>query len=196
MTAPATKERILEAAVGIVLEKGFNGVGINEILKAVNVPKGSFYHWFDSKEQFGVELLKHFGAKAQAHTRNWFAKSETLPNAYERLVAFYEALISLSLEQDCRQGCLLCKLTTEVSSWSVPMRDVVTANYAESIRLLQQIIKEGQTQGNIRASLDAARAAGLIHDVWLGSYTRSTTSRQVQPLREALEFIKSYLSPP
>lgn len=190
-----TKERILDAAVGIVLEKGFSGVGINEILKAVNVPKGSFYHWFASKEQFGVELLRYFGRQAQAWTRKWLEKKETLPNAYERLVAFHEAKISSMIEHDCQQVCLVGKLSAEVSSWSEPMRRQVAENHAEIIILLRHVIEEGQAQGSIRRSLDAAQAAGILFDVWQGAYLRSTTQIQAQPARDALLFIKSYLAP-
>lgn len=190
-----TKERILDAAVGIVLEKGFSGVGINEILKAVNVPKGSFYHWFTSKEQFGVELLRHFGGKAMAHTQKWLTKKETLPGAYDRLVAFYESKISSMLEHDCQQVCLVGKLTAEVTSWSEAMRHQVAENYAGAINQLRQVIEEGQAQGGIRQALDPAQAAGIIHDVWQGAYLRSTTQLQVQPARDALLFIKSYLAP-
>lgn len=197
LTNPATdtKERILDAAVGIVLEKGFSGVGINEILKAVNVPKGSFYHWFPSKEQFGVELLRYFGAKAQAYTRKWLTKKDLLPNAYERLVAFYEARISMMLEQDCQQVCLVCKLSAEVSSWSEPMRAEVADNYEQGIALLQQVIEEGQAQGSIRTGLSANLAASVVHDAWLGASLRSTAKHQVQPLRDCLLFIKNYLAP-
>ncbi len=190
-----TKERILDAAVGIVLEKGFSGVGINEILKAVNVPKGSFYHWFASKEQFGVELLRYFGRQALAYMRKWLEKKETLPNAYERLVAFHEAKISSMIEHDCQQVCLVGKLTAEVSSWSEPMRRQVAENTAEVIALLRQVIEEGQAQGSIRQTVDAAQAAGVIHDVWQGASLRSTTQVQAQPAREALAFIKTYLAP-
>ena len=190
-----TKERILDAAVGIVLEKGFSGVGISEILRAVNVPKGSFYHWFASKEQFGVELLRYFGEKALGYTRKWLSKTDSLPNAYERLVALYEAKLSMTLEQDCQQGCLISKLTAEVSSWSLPMREVVASNYEEGVALLRQVIEEGQRQGSISKKLDANQAANVIHDSWLGAYLRSTAGHQVQPLREALQFIKGYLAP-
>lgn len=190
-----TKERILDAAVGIVLEKGFSGVGINEILKAVNVPKGSFYHWFASKEQFGVELLRYFGRQAHGYTSKWLGKKETLPNAYERLIAFHEARISSMIENDCHQACLVGKLTAEVSSWSEPMRRQVAENTGELLGLFRQVIEEGQAQGSIRASLDPAQAAGIIHDVWQGATLRATTQVHAQPARDALAFIKAYLAP-
>src|ERR1700749_2962074 len=113
-----TKERILDAAEPIMLEKGFNGVGLNEILKAVGVPKGSFYHWFPSKEQFGVELVKHYAADATAYKQGWMNKKELLPSALERLNTFYESCISEFVENDCHQVCLIIKLSMEVSSFS------------------------------------------------------------------------------
>jgi AcrR family transcriptional regulator len=64
--AVTTKERILEAAEEMMLSKSFHSVGLREILKAVKVPRGSFYHHFSSKEQFGVELLQHY---VNAHTQ-------------------------------------------------------------------------------------------------------------------------------
>ena len=67
MSDRTTKERILDAAEGLMLEKSFHSVGLTEILEAVKVPKGSFYHHFKSKEQFGVEMLKRYVANASAY---------------------------------------------------------------------------------------------------------------------------------
>ena len=67
MSDRTTKERILDAAEELMLEKSFHSVGLTEILEAVKVPKGSFYHHFKSKEQFGVEMLKHYVADATAY---------------------------------------------------------------------------------------------------------------------------------
>jgi TetR/AcrR family transcriptional regulator, transcriptional repressor for nem operon len=194
-TTTDTKERILDAAVGIILEKGFSGVGINEILKAVNVPKGSFYHWFPSKELFGVELLDHFGKQTLACARKWLTNTDTLPSAYDRLASFHDAKITSMIEQSCQQACLIGKLTAEVSSWSEPMRLQLVKNHQETITLFQLIITEGQAQGTIHPALDPAQAAGVIHDVWMGAYLRSTAGHDIQPVRCAVAFIKAYLAP-
>src|SRR5436189_2079852 len=88
---PTTKERILEAAEEIMLQKSFHSVGLNEILAAVKVPKGSFYHYFQSKEQFGVELLRHYVAEASAWKRRLLLSTEQEPNPYERLMIYLES---------------------------------------------------------------------------------------------------------
>ena len=54
------KQHIIETGMQVLKEKGFNGSGIAEIIKKANVPKGSFYYYFKSKEQFAVEVLEHY----------------------------------------------------------------------------------------------------------------------------------------
>src|SRR5258707_11956369 len=93
-TALTTKERILEAAEEIMLQKSFHSVGLNEILSAVKVPKGSFYHYFQSKEQFGVELLKHYVADASAFKRKALLTTELSEDPAERLAAYYDLAIA------------------------------------------------------------------------------------------------------
>ena len=85
MSDRPTKERILDAAEQIMLEKSFHSVGLNEILKAVGVPKGSFYHHFESKEQFGVEMLKHYVADAVANA--WYEDAGVYHQRFEEAFA-------------------------------------------------------------------------------------------------------------
>lgn len=190
-----TKERILDAAEAIMLEKGFNGVGINEILKSVNVPKGSFYHWFPSKEQFGVELLKHYGLDAITHKEKWLFNRAMIPSAHDRFIAYLESGITCFIENECRQICLIVKLSAEVSSWSETMRQTMEGFYQRVMEVYQAVIEEGQAQGTIRNSLNARDAAAVIHDAWLGAYIRASISRSVQPGRDVINFVKAYLTP-
>src|SRR5260221_5117818 len=99
-TATATtKVRILEAAEEIMLQKSFHSVGLNEILSAVKVPKGSFYHYFQSKEQFGVELLKHYVADASTFKRKALLTSELSEDPFERLMAYFDLNIAKLFEK-------------------------------------------------------------------------------------------------
>ena len=189
-----TKERILNAAEGIMLEKGFNGVGLNEVLKAVGVPKGSFYHWFPSKEQFGVELIRHYSKEATACKQRWLSKKDTLPNAVERLVAFCEWAISKFLENDCHQLCLIVKLSMEVASFSEPMRHILAEGVREWESLYEALILEGQAQGSIEKTLDPKNTAAIIGDVWLGANSRAVVFKSAEPLRQAVAFLRKYLS--
>ena len=93
MAATTTKDRILDAAKEIMLQKSFHSVGLNEILTAVKVPKGSFYHYFASKEQFGAELLQHYVAQHSERMRQVLLSQDL--NPLQRLVAFMEGTAAM-----------------------------------------------------------------------------------------------------
>lgn len=187
----STKERILNAAEEIMLAKSFHSVGLNEILAAVKVPKGSFYHYFESKEQFGVELLRHYVQEHSARLRRILGAPEL--NPLERLLALCQGAISRLMEGECKQGCLVAKLGAEVSTFSEPMREVLREGIRDWRKVYEETIREGQAAGVIRSDLDPKVTAGLIFDLWRGAMDRAQIDRNVAPLKDAAAFIQGYL---
>jgi TetR/AcrR family transcriptional repressor of nem operon len=189
-----TKERILDAAEGLMLEKSFHSVGLAEILAAVNVPKGSFYHHFESKEQFGIELLRHYMARAYEHKRTWLQDHSQFPEALERLMRYLEAGMAKFIENGCRPICLVVKLCGEVATFSDGMREELAAGFVQWDQLSADVIREGQKQGNIAKSLVVREAVTVIGSVWLGAMLRAQVMRNVSPMREAVAFLRSHLA--
>src|SRR5258708_1360007 len=166
--ALTTKERILEAAEGIMLQKSFHSVGLNEILSAVKVPKGSFYHYFQSKEQFGVELLKHYVADASAYKRRALLGTELSEDPFERLMAFFDLNITRLMDNECKCSGLVVKLASEVATFSNNMRAVLAEGVREWHGYLEKVIVEGQEKGVIRKDLNAHATATLMHHLSIG----------------------------
>ena len=54
------RQHIIDVARAIITHKGYSAVGISEIVKAADIPKGSFYYYFPSKEAFAEALLEHY----------------------------------------------------------------------------------------------------------------------------------------
>jgi len=194
-STPTTKERILEAAEEIMLQKSFHSVGLNEILSAVKVPKGSFYHYFQSKEQFGVELLRHYVADASAFKKKSLLGTELGEDPYDRLMAFFDRAITKSYESTCGCSCLVAKLCSEVASFSDDMRAVLAAGMREWRGVLEQVVVEGQEAGSIRKDIDPTATAAVLQDLWMGASQRSQAERSVAPLRAAAIFFRNYLKP-
>src|SRR5579872_1201379 len=163
ISTPTTKERILDAAEEIMLQKSFHSVGLNEILTAVKVPKGSFYHYFQSKEQFGVELLKHYVADASAYKRKALLTTELSEDPFDRLMAYFDLNIAKLMENGCQCSCLVAKLATEVATFSDDMREVLAEGVREWTGFVRQVLIEGQAKGVIRQGIDPATTALLIH---------------------------------
>lgn len=179
-----------------MLAKSYHSVGLNEILSAVQVPKGSFYHYFSSKEQFGVELLKHYAADAAAYKSRMMLSAAVEPDALRRLITFFETCLGKYLKSEGRCPCLLVKLSTEVSDFSDDMRAVLAGGALESVSILTKTIELGVAQQSIRPQQDPAATAAVIEDLWAGAMQRAAVARNVAPLRNALHFIHALLSPP
>jgi TetR/AcrR family transcriptional repressor of nem operon len=190
-----TKERILDAAEDLMLAKSFHSVGLNEILSAVKVPKGSFYHYFTSKEQFGVELIRHYVSEATAFKRKMLLTNQLGENAYERITTFCNGAVARSAECSCQAGCLITKLCAEVATMSDDMRNEVAKGMKDWGDIYTQLVEEGQREGSIRADLKPKVAGWILHDVWLGAMQRMLVERSVAPLRNAAAFVQSYLAP-
>lgn len=84
-----TRDKIIASGIQAIISKSYNAVGLNEILAAAGVPKGSFYHFFKSKEDFGVAVVEHFAARAAEHLRTVLRESSRSPLA--RLRYWFES---------------------------------------------------------------------------------------------------------
>lgn len=195
MSERTTKERILDAAEGLMLEKSFHSVGLSEILEAVKVPKGSFYHHFESKEQFGVEMLKHYVADATAYKTQMLLSSTPEPDPLRRLLSFFEGNICGILETQGKCACLVLKLSAEVADMSEPMREVLAKGNREWIAILEQVLQEGLEKKKIAQTVRPAEMAGVIHDLWNGAMQRASINRDVSPPRDALNLVRTLLTP-
>jgi TetR/AcrR family transcriptional repressor of nem operon len=189
VSAPHTKERILDAAEEIMWKRSFHSVGLNEILKAVGVPKGSFYHWFESKEHFGVELLKHYIAEATDEKNHALFSNEVEKKPVKRLLDFLETSIVKFEESGKKCPCLVLKLASEVTDLSEPMRMVLAEGMQTWLGLLTGVFDEAKVLGQISKEVDSRCEAELFRDLWAGSIQRSTISKSTEPMRRALAFL-------
>ena len=110
------RQHILDTAKPIILGKGFSAVGLNELLTAAEVPKGSFYHYFKSKESFGEALLESYFENYQLRLTA-ILKAENKTGA-ERLMDYWRGWLDTQCGDDIEAKCLVVKLGGEVSDLS------------------------------------------------------------------------------
>lgn len=190
--ASTTKERILDAAEEIMLAKSFHSVGLNEILSAVKVPKGSFYHYFASKEQFGVELIRHYVSEHTERLRKFLTDPELKGLAC--LANHWNLTIGRMTECSCSGGaCLVAKLSLEVATFSEPMREALAVGLKQWRALYEQAIRDGQKDGSVRKDIDPATTAAILQDTWQGAIQRTQVEKSVTPLRTAAQFLQDHL---
>lgn len=170
-------------------KRSFHSVGLNEILKAVGVPKGSFYHWFESKEHFGVELLKHYIAEATDEKNHALLSNDVEKKPMKRLLGFLETSIGKFEASGKKCPCLVLKLASEVTDLSEPMRKVLAEGMQTWLGILTSVFDEAKILGHISQDVDSRGEAELFRDLWAGAIQRSTISKSTQPMRRALSFL-------
>jgi TetR/AcrR family transcriptional regulator, transcriptional repressor for nem operon len=161
------RQHILDTAKTIILNKGFSAVGLNEILCAAQVPKGSFYHYFQSKNLFGEALV-------DSYVSDYLARVDLLlkPDgsaAAERLMRYWRSWQATSQSQSAECNCLVVKLSGEVSDLSEPMRMALLRGTNLIIERLGNCIDEGLADGSLAGDFDAQHTALTLYSLWLGA---------------------------
>ncbi len=191
MKEQTTRERILEAAEELMLEKSFHSVGLKQLLDAVKVPKGSFYHYFESKEQFGVEMLKHYVHAASTHKRQNLLSSEKIADPLERLFTYLEGSVTFMNANPGTYPCLAVKLAAEVADLSDAMRMEMSNGFDEWIGIYAQVFNEAIEQGLLPDDVDVSSESQFIQDSWAGAVQRAVTNRSADPVSNSIRIIKT-----
>ena len=178
-----TRQHILETGHRIMVNKGFSGVGLNEILQAAGVPKGSFYHYFKSKEQFGQALLEDYFSHYQAFITHQFGQRHL--SARERLMGYWEHWLSGYNGTCTDQECLVVKLSAEVADLSESMRITLRDGTDRVIERIAECITAGLEDGSLSA-IDPAPTALMLYELWLGASLLTKLHRNSRPLEQAL----------
>jgi len=194
MEEQTTKERILGAAEEIMLERSFHSVGLKQILDAAKVPKGSFYHYFSSKEQFGVEMLKDYIAEATASKRQVLISKDIESNPVKRLFNMLDGGVGSIQSVPGKFPCLALKLASEVADLSEPMREELAKGFEEWITLIKEVLEEAKAKSILAENLDSAKEAQLIHDAMTGAIHRAVINRSADPVCNVVEHIKARIS--
>ena len=177
MARPSTKEQIVQAGLKILLDKGFNGVGVQEITETAGVPKGSFYNHFESKEALGGEIVERYGADA---TRRQVLLDKSLP-ALARLRGHFEGLNNLFVKSKFERGCLLGNFSAELSNQSAVIRERLAELYQRWSRDIELAIADGQAEGTIPPDKNAADIAAFLLDAYEGALLRARVERSRAP---------------
>ncbi len=170
-----TRQHILDTAKPIILGKGFAAVGINEVLTAAAVPKGSFYHYFKSKELFGEALLSDYFDAYLAQIE-LLLQTSAQPAA-QRLLAYWQGWQASFAPSDMQCHCLVVKLAGEVSDLSEAMRLALQDGTARIIARLAACIAEAQQDGSLSAEIAPQQCAESLYQMWLGASLLTKTRR-------------------
>ncbi|KKO02101.1 hypothetical protein LCGC14_0109630 [marine sediment metagenome] len=188
------RARILAAGTDVMLLKGYNGTGVQEITQSAGVPKGSFYHYFESKEDFAIQAL-HFYYLPRLER---FAKALSAEDASprERILRFYRDLVGYFANQaEPTHQCFIGSLCHEKAGESQPIGYAASAILQRSSDLLSSCLEQAKAAGEVAADQDAKALGAFIGAAWEGALLRMKIDRQINPLRIFIDQLERLLRP-
>jgi TetR/AcrR family transcriptional repressor of nem operon len=180
-----TKQQLLEQGMAMLLRHGYHDLGISAVLEATNIPKGSFYHHFKSKEDFGLRVVDLY--LREVHAGLDYCLGDTTLSPLNRVRRFFD-LSMVKYRAEGYLGCLLGGLGQELSGVSEVFRGKVEQCFNDIARQLGDCLAEAVSQGELPAGVDPARLAELLVNCWEGAALRTRLRRDPAPLREMLDF--------
>ncbi len=175
-----TRQLILNHGARLVHARGFVNTGIQEILKASSVPKGSFYFYFKSKDDFGQALVDHYSKFISAMFDSYLKDESRTP--MERLRRFFDDSCAFYTGNRFSSGCPIGNLSQEMSDISEPLREKLKDAYSKMKSTLQSCIEEARDRGEVSKSMDAGNLATFILNGWEGALIDMKLSKSVTPL--------------
>ncbi len=186
-----TRDRIIETGAEIIHRKGFNHTGIQEILNAANVPKGSFYNYFKSKDEFGLQVIDYFSAHFKRIAKETLEDTRVSP--LNRIYRFLSAFMEYFESQNFSGGCPIGNLAQEMGDLSPIFRKKLSEAIDMMVDAYSQVLVAAQNDRKILKSLNINDTASFIIASWHGAIIQMKLSQNLAPLKNHRKFIFDYI---
>ncbi|GAA4182356.1 TetR/AcrR family transcriptional regulator [Gryllotalpicola kribbensis] len=175
-----TREMLLRCGVELLTAQGLGSTGIETVLKRVGVPKGSFYHYFESKDAFGLEVLRRYADYFARKLDHWLLEEDQPP--LERVARFVEDAKTGMAKYDFERGCLVGNLGQEVATLAADFRGALEDVLSDWERRLAACLELAVRDGSLPPGTDCERLAAFFWIGWEGAVLRAKLARDTRPL--------------
>jgi len=172
-------------------KKGYNQVGINEILEVSGIPKGSFYNFFKNKEDFGVQVIAWYGTSQNAFIADMLKPANGTP--IERLRFLYKTFINLNEQEGLDSGCLINNMAIELGGQETALGVEANRQFQFWIQTITKTILEGQEKNEIRKDFTAELLAIQLHTGLFGAYTLMKAQKSRSPLDQWFDMAFTFI---
>lgn len=179
---PGVRENLLQTGLRALHAEGYAASGIQSIVEAAHIPKGSFYNHFASKEAFGAEVTDAYFDRGLGKLQDFLCDPKVAP--LKRLEAYFDDRIEAFRTAQFTRGCLLGNLAAEVADHSSLIRERLVQHLGGWSKFFEDCIAEAQDRGTIRNKLPAALLGRFVLNSWEGALLRMRAEKSDKALLE------------
>ena len=191
MPKPSHREKLLAAGLQVVLEQGYCGASVRDIVQAAGVPQGSFTNHFRSKEAFCLEVLERYFTLVRENMEKTLRNDAIAP--LQRLRAWVDLQIRFLEQAGMRNGCLIGNYGVEASDHSEPIRRRLVEIFAEIHESVVYCLKAAVTAGDVSSATDCDELAHFLYASLQGAVLESKVERSLAPLKRFKKVLFSTL---
>jgi TetR/AcrR family transcriptional regulator, transcriptional repressor for nem operon len=180
MTTLNTREHLIKTGLESIHSNGYTATGVKEILDRAGVPKGSFYHYFPSKQAFAEEVLKRYGEGEYQRWTRILGDQKQPP--LKRLRQYFDELVAVYGQKGPIRGCLLGNLSLEVADHSPALQSLLRASFGTWQQAIVELLQAAVEKNDLPASTKPNDLS------WEGALVRSKAEKSDEPLDNFIYF--------
>lgn len=185
---------ILDIGTELISTNGFNTTGIDSVLKKAGVPKGSFYYYFNSKEDFGLAIIEKFAEEYDLKLASYFDDTSVSP--LQRMRNYMEHSLEHLAEKNCTRGCLIGNLGQELADQNERFRARLESVFRSWQNTFSQCLQDAQSQDEIAKGINCDVMAEFILSGWEGAILRAKVMQSPHSLRIFIDTLFSSILVP
>ncbi|MEO0525645.1 MAG: TetR/AcrR family transcriptional regulator [Bacteroidota bacterium] len=183
---------LLERGMEILWSKGYNATSVNDIVGAAGVPKGSFYFYFESKEDFVIKAIEMYFDAQFTPASEFLNNKKVSPK--QRILDFYAYRAKILKEElECKKGCLACNIGNEMAEHNENIRRVIVENEKIVHEQIASAVKEAQEAGEIDAAWNAMDVVAFFEDAGKGAMTSMKELQSSYPIDNYMHMVRTML---
>lgn len=182
-----TRQKLIATGAAIMHLKGYNNTGIQEILDTAGVPKGSFYNFFRSKEDFGLKVIDYFVEFFSQVSDRFFSDASLQP--LERMRNLFTWFMDFFKSADYTLGCPLGNFAQEMGDINPAFRDKLKASFDALAEKFTNVLSEAREAGQLPMAMDIRETAQFIVSSWEGALMPMKVEKSTRPLEMHARYI-------
>ncbi len=190
-----TRTRIMDTAQAMILNRGYGGMSIDQLIGSLGLTKGAFFHHFNSKSDLAIALIRRYSDEGVELFKQTLARARKLSDdPLQQLlivIGLYEELFE-GLEEPY-PGCLLASYVYELQQFEDDMRPIISEEFLLSRKELTALIDQIISRYPPRAEFDAVALADMFMSTFEGAFVMSKSLNEPAITAQQLRLYKTFV---